>query len=53
MAASVNAAMKPLETLSKLVNQPTAFTMPKSAKAKPETEETTARNVNTNTTNSG
>ena len=52
MATSVNAAMKPLETLSKLVNQPTSLPMPKATKAKPETEETQARNINTNTTNS-
>jgi len=52
MAASVNAAMKPLETLSKIVNQPNSLPSSKAAKPKPEVQDPVPRNGNTNTTNS-
>jgi len=55
MAATVNAALKPLETLSRIVNQPTGLLPPAQNKAKPKNEESTANeanNGNTNTTNS-
>merc|ERR1719367_2545808 len=57
MAVTVNAALKPLETLSRIVNQPTGMLSASSNKPKPKTaEESRAtsemNNVNTNTTNS-
>ena len=39
MAATVNAALKPLETLSRTVNQPTGLLPPTQRKAKPKNEE--------------
>jgi len=55
MAATVNAALKPLETLSRIVNQPTGLLPPAQNKAKPKNDESRANeanNGNTNTTNS-
>ena len=57
MANTVNAILKPLETLSRIVNQPTGMLSASSNKPKPKTaEESRAtsemNNVNTNTTNS-
>merc|ERR1712142_807311 len=55
MAATVNAALKPLETLSRIVNQPTGLAPPQQNKAKPKNDESRANeatNGNTNTTNS-
>merc|ERR1719431_190116 len=55
MAATVNAALKPLETLSRIVNQPTGLLPPTQSKTKPKNEESRAsesNNGNTNTTNS-
>eukprot|EP00092_Neocalanus_flemingeri_P041280 GFUD01044951.1.p1 GENE.GFUD01044951.1~~GFUD01044951.1.p1 ORF type:complete len:4316 (+),score=1501.53 GFUD01044951.1:136-13083(+) len=55
MAATVNAALKPLETLSRIVNQPTGLLPPTQSKAKPKNDESRAseaNNGNTNTTNS-
>merc|ERR1711892_1174215 len=55
MAATVNAALKPLETLSRIVNQPTGLLPPAQNKAKPKNDDSRANeanNGNTNTTNS-
>ena len=56
MAATVNAALKPLETLSRIVNQPNPGLLAHNqSKPKPKPEESRAsevNNVNTNTTNS-
>merc|ERR1719318_213702 len=55
MAATVNAALKPLETLSRIVNQPTGLLPPAQNKTKPKNDEARASDVNngnTNTTNS-
>merc|ERR1711892_345316 len=55
MAATVNAALKPLETLSRIVTQPTGLLPPAQNKAKPKNDESRANeanNGNTNTTNS-
>merc|ERR1719412_1173178 len=54
MAVTVNAALKPLETLSRIVNQPTGPLPTKpTPKHKPEESRASeANNVNTNTTNS-
>jgi len=55
MAATVNAALKPLETLSRIVNQPSGLLPPTQSKTKPKSDESRASEVNngnTNTTNS-
>jgi len=55
MAATVNAALKPLETLSRIVNQPSGLLPPTQNKSKPKNDESRsneANNGNTNTTNS-
>ena len=55
MANTVNAALKPLETLSRIVNQPSGLLSQSQSKPKPKPEESRAseaNNVNTNTTNS-
>merc|ERR1712117_102145 len=55
MANTVNAVLKPLETLSRIVNQPSGILSQSQSKPKPKPEESRvseANNVNTNTTNS-
>merc|ERR1719512_542422 len=55
MANTVNAALKPLETLSRIVNQPNNLLSQTQSKPKSKPDESRASeaaNVNTNTTNS-
>ena len=55
MANTINAALKPLETLSRIVNQPSNLLTQAQSKPKSKPEESRASeaaNVNTNTTNS-
>merc|ERR550532_1890940 len=55
MAATINAALKPLETLTRMVNQPSGILPPTQGKAKPKVEEprtnvTTTQHFENNTT---
>ena len=50
MANSINAALKPLETLSRIVNQPQTITTAKTAKQKTTVEQSTAQGIVDETT---
>lgn len=56
MANTVNAALKPLETLSRIVNQPSSLFGSKGSSSKNKTEHDTvgtARDTNSNTQDQG
>ncbi|XP_051961197.1 E3 ubiquitin-protein ligase HUWE1-like isoform X7 [Xyrauchen texanus] len=53
MANTVNAALKPLETLSRIVNQPSSLFGGKGASSKNKTENGTVRDSNSNTQDQG